>query len=76
MGQLSGIQNFTRSLKTDGEREHFKRHMRKYMSIWLPDCAWEVGTTNRYTILTPEAAAFARRDIKKGEIIKIGRAHV
>ena len=44
--------------------------MRKYINIWLPDCPFEVSTTNRYTIVTQEAAATARRFIKKGETIK------
>jgi len=36
----------------------------------MPDCPFEVNTTNRYTVLTHEAAVFARRDIQKGEVIK------
>jgi len=68
--KISGIQSFVQGLKTDGERNNFKKHMRKYISIWMPDCPWEVGTTNRYTVLTHEAAAFARRKVKKGEVIK------
>lgn len=57
-------------LKTDREKEDFRRHMRKYINIWLPDCPFEVSTTNRYTIVTHEAATTARRFIKKGETIK------
>lgn len=44
--------------------------MRKYINIWSPDCPFEVSTTNRYTIVTQEAAATARRFIKKGETVK------
>ena len=57
-------------LKTEREKEDFRRHMRKYISVWLPDCPFEVSTTNRYTITTQEASAIARRFIKKGETIK------
>ncbi|MCJ1248055.1 Histone-lysine N-methyltransferase set9 [Trapelia coarctata] len=68
--RLPGLRKFVERLKTEREKEDFKRHMRKYISIWLPDCPWEVSTTNRYTIVTQEAAATARRFIKKGETIK------
>lgn len=68
--QLQGIQKFSRSLKTEDEKEHFERHLRKYINIYLPDCPFEVGTTNRYTIMTAEAAIFARRYIRRGETIK------
>jgi [histone H4]-N-methyl-L-lysine20 N-methyltransferase len=67
---LPGIQKFYRALGTDDEKEHFERHLRKYINIYLPDCPFEVGTTNRYTIMTAEAAIYARRRIRKGEPIK------
>jgi [histone H4]-N-methyl-L-lysine20 N-methyltransferase len=44
--------------------------LRKYIHIYLPDCPWEVSTTNRYTIDTHEAAVTARKYIKKGEVVK------
>ena len=68
--KLPGLHKFIDRLKTDREKEDFRRHMRKYINIWLPDCPFEVSTTNRYTLLTHEAAATARRFIKKGETIK------
>jgi len=40
------------------------------MNIYLPDCPFEVSTTNRYTIDTHEAAITARRFIGKGEVVK------
>lgn len=67
---LPGIQRFYRGLKTEDEQEHFERHLRKYISIYLPDCPFEVVTTNRYTVMTAEAAIVARRDIRKGETVK------
>ena len=36
----------------------------------MPDCPFEVSTTNRYTIVTHEAAVTARLPIKKGVVIK------
>lgn len=68
--KLSGLRRYVESLRTNAEKEHFKRHMRKYINMWLPDCPFEVSTTNRYTIVTHEAATTARRFIKKGQTIK------
>lgn len=68
--QLPGLRKFYSALKSDREKEDFRRHMRKYISIWLPDCPFEVTTTNRYTIVTHEAAVTARREIKRGETVK------
>lgn len=67
---LPGMKRFYDSLKTADEKMHFERHLRKYMNMYLPDCPYEVGTTNRYTITTAEAAIIARKHIKKGEVIR------
>lgn len=68
--KLSGLRRYVESLKANAEKEHFKRHMRKYINMWLPDCPFEVSTTNRYTIVTHEAATTARRFIKRSQTIK------
>lgn len=68
--QLAGIKKYFNLLKTEREKEDFRRHMRKYINIWLPDCPFEVSTTNRYTIVTHEASTTARRPIKQGDTIK------
>lgn len=68
--RLPGIQRYLRSLSTMDEREHFQKHLRKYVNIYLPDCPFEVSTTNRYEITTSEASAVARKNIKKGDIIR------
>jgi len=67
---LSGIKKFHDGLKTDAEKKDFKEHLRRYVNIYCTDCPWEVSTTNRYTVVTQEAAVTARRDIKRGETIK------
>ncbi|EME45658.1 hypothetical protein DOTSEDRAFT_71379 [Dothistroma septosporum NZE10] len=67
---LPGLKRFKGLLKTEDEKGHFERHLRKYVNMYLPDCPFEVTTTNRYTIETAEAAVTARRYIKKGEAIK------
>ena len=68
--QLVGFKKYINLLKTEREKEDFRRHMRKYINMWLPDCPFEVSTTNRYTIVTAEASTTARRPIKQGEAIK------
>jgi len=68
--KLSGLRKYNDNLKSDREKEDFRRHMRKYINIWNTDCPFEVSTTNRYTIVTHEAAVFARCQIKKGDTIK------
>ncbi|EME84811.1 uncharacterized protein MYCFIDRAFT_152998 [Pseudocercospora fijiensis CIRAD86] len=68
--QQSALLKYHRGLKTEDEKEHFLRHMRKYINIYLPDCPFEVGTTNRYTITTAEACIIARKRVRRGEPIK------
>jgi histone-lysine N-methyltransferase SUV420H len=67
---LPGLKRFSETLKTDKEKVDFRRHLRRYVSIYLPDCPFEVSSTNRYTVVTHEAAITARRYIKKGEAVK------
>ncbi|KAJ6782973.1 hypothetical protein PWT90_10789 [Aphanocladium album] len=65
-----GLRRFSASLKTDKEKEDFRRHLRRYINIYSPDCPWEVNSTNRYTIVTHEASITARRPIRRNESIK------
>jgi hypothetical protein len=44
--------------------------MRRYLSLYLPDCAFEISGTNRYKMTTHEATVISRRLIKAGEEIK------
>lgn len=68
--ELPALTKFMNNLKTDKEKKDFRQHLRRYVDIYLPGCAWEVSTTNRYTISTYEAAVTARREIRKGEVVK------
>ena len=68
--KLPGLRKFVDRLRHRKEKDDFTKHLRKYINMWNMDCAFEVCTTNRYTINTHEAAVKARREIKKGEIIK------
>lgn len=65
-----GLRRFANGLKTDQEKADFKRHLRRYAQIYMPDCPFEVNATNRYTIVTFEASLTARRPIRRNESIK------
>ncbi|KAL7626488.1 histone lysine methyltransferase Set9 [Parahypoxylon ruwenzoriense] len=65
-----GLRRFHQALKTPKEKDNFRAHLRRYMQIYLPDSPFEVSSTNRYTIVTHEAAVTARRFIRKGQPIK------
>ncbi|KIW98674.1 uncharacterized protein Z519_00335 [Cladophialophora bantiana CBS 173.52] len=67
---LPGLKRYKKSLRSKAEQEHFLQHLRKYIDMYQTDCAWEVSTTNRYTITTYEAAVTARRRIRQGDTIK------
>ncbi|CAO2651676.1 Nn.00g042460.m01.CDS01 [Neocucurbitaria sp. VM-36] len=68
--QLPGLRKFMASLKDERDQEQFRRHLRRYVNIYMPDCPFEVTTTNRYTITDHEASITARRDISPREEIK------
>ncbi|KXJ88918.1 hypothetical protein Micbo1qcDRAFT_138118 [Microdochium bolleyi] len=68
--QTAGLRKFLNGLRTPKEKDDFRRHLRRYMQIHLPDCPFEVSSTNRYTIVTQEAAVTARQFIKKGQAVK------
>ncbi|CAN8097326.1 unnamed protein product [Discula destructiva] len=65
-----GIRRFCSALKTPKQKLDFKQHLRRYAQIYLPDCPFEVSSTNRYTITNHEASIVARRFIKRNESIK------
>ncbi|KAI9876656.1 MAG: Histone-lysine N-methyltransferase set9 [Pleopsidium flavum] len=68
--KLPGLRKYVERLRTNREKEDFRRHLRRYINIYLPDCPFEVSTTNRYTIVTQEAAATARKYIRQGDVVK------
>jgi histone-lysine N-methyltransferase SUV420H len=67
---LPGLRKYCASLKDEKDQEQFRRHLRRYVNIYMPDCPFEVTTTNRYTITEHEASITARRDINPREEIK------
>ncbi|KAF1925696.1 uncharacterized protein M421DRAFT_423530 [Didymella exigua CBS 183.55] len=68
--KLPGLRKFMASMKDEKDQEQFKRHLRRYVNIYMPDCPFEVTTTNRYMITEHEASITARRDISPREEIK------
>ncbi|CUS13741.1 unnamed protein product [Tuber aestivum] len=48
----------------------FSRHARRYLSIYQPDAAFEVASTNRFDPTRPEACVLARKDLRRGEMVK------
>lgn len=68
--KLSGLRKFMAGMKDEKDQEQFKRHLRRYVNIYMPDCPFEVTTTNRYMITEHEASITARRDINPREEIK------
>jgi histone-lysine N-methyltransferase SUV420H len=67
---LPGLRKYFANLKEEKDKEQFRRHLRRYVNIYMPDCPFEVTTTNRYTITDHEASITARRDINPREEIK------
>ncbi|KAF2277058.1 uncharacterized protein EI97DRAFT_457789 [Westerdykella ornata] len=68
--QLPGLKKYVGTLRTEKEKEQFSRHLLRYVKMYLPDCPFEVTTTNRYTITEHEASVTARKEIKPREEIK------
>ncbi|PYH95768.1 alpha/beta-hydrolase [Aspergillus ellipticus CBS 707.79] len=67
---MSGLKKYMAKLPTDREKEWFRRHLRKYVQMYLPDSPFEITTTNRYMVTEHEAAICARKFIKQGQEIK------
>lgn len=68
--KLPGLRKHMAIMKDERDQEQFKRHLRRYVNIYMPDCPFEVTTTNRYMITEHEASITARREINPREEIK------
>ena len=67
---LPWLKRFFVKLTSDGERKGFKRLLRQYLSLYLPDCPFKISSTNRYTKNTYEAAIISKLPINKDTEIK------
>lgn len=68
--KAGGLSRFIETLKTERERDDFKRLLRLYLQLYLPDCPWEITSTNRFSVVSHEASVTARRFIERGQPIK------
>lgn len=68
--EVPSLKRFSESLNLAIEKDDFRRYIRRYLSIYLPDCPFEISSTNRYVIKTHEATIITRKLIKAGEEIK------
>ncbi|KAF8454613.1 hypothetical protein BDZ91DRAFT_557733 [Kalaharituber pfeilii] len=68
--QLSAVKAFIDGLNDEWKQSEFLKHARRYMQIYHPEAGFEVNSTTRYTLNTPEACVMARRPLKTGETIK------
>jgi hypothetical protein len=68
--ELPSLKRFSDNLKSAEEKDDFRRQMRRYLSIYLPDCPFEISGTNRYAMKTHEVTIIERKTIKTGEEIK------
>ena len=67
---LPGLKAFSNYLRSAEEHAAFQQHMIRYLKLYLPDCPFEISSTNRYTGTTFEATIISRRTIWEGEEIK------
>jgi hypothetical protein len=68
--ELPSLKRFSENLKSAAEKDDFRRHMRRYLSVYLPDCPFEIFGTNQYPMKICKATIIARKMIKAGEEIK------
>lgn len=66
---LSSFRKFVTFLNTD-EREDFRQHLRRYLVVFLPECAFEISRTNRFDGATYQANVTARKLILSGQEIE------
>jgi histone-lysine N-methyltransferase SUV420H len=60
---LPGLEAFSNNLGSAKEHAVFRQHITRYLKLYLPDCPFEISSTNRYTGTTFEATIISRRDI-------------
>ncbi|EWC44502.1 hypothetical protein DRE_06770 [Drechslerella stenobrocha 248] len=67
--EIEGVKRFCQKLRPE-EKSDFVKHVKRYIEIYHPDTAYEVCTTNRYTLKSLEASVVARAPIAKGDVVK------
>ena len=67
---LPNLKTFFDNLTSRAEKKDFQQYIRRYLGLYVPDCAFEISSTNRYTITTHKAAIISRIPIRRGKEIK------
>ncbi|CAN6627306.1 hypothetical protein TRVA0_011S01244 [Trichomonascus vanleenenianus] len=69
---VPSVKNFLGRFQDPSVRNEFERHVKRYVSIYMPECGFAVEVTDRYTSRskTVEACVVARRVYQPGEEIK------
>jgi histone-lysine N-methyltransferase SUV420H len=68
--KLSSLKRFSNNLKSAKKKDDFRRQIRRYLSIYLLNCPFEISGTNRYVIKTHKVTIIKQKTIKTGEKIK------
>ncbi|KAI5852657.1 hypothetical protein DFP73DRAFT_589730 [Morchella snyderi] len=66
--ELNGVKQFLN--KVLYKNPNAEADFMKYLSMYASDSPFEVGSTNRYNPLAPEACIIARRNFHRGDTIK------
>jgi histone-lysine N-methyltransferase SUV420H len=67
---LPNLKKFLGNLKLTTEKDNFRQYIRRYLSLYLPDYAFEIIGTNRYSVTIYKAIVISRKPISKGKEIK------
>jgi hypothetical protein len=57
-------------MSDEKDRGQFRRHLRRYVTMYMPECPFDVTITNRYTITNYETSITARRNMSPREEIR------
>jgi histone-lysine N-methyltransferase SUV420H len=67
---LPGLREYLAAMSDEKDREQFRQHLRRYVNIYMPECPFDVTTTNRYTITNNGTSITARRTMDALEEIR------
>jgi hypothetical protein len=57
-------------MSDEKDRRQFRQHLRRYVTMYMPECPFDVTTTNRYTVTIHETSITARRNMSSREEIR------
>jgi hypothetical protein len=67
---LSGLREYLAAMSDEKDREQFRQHLLRYVIMYMPECPFDVTTTNRYTITNYETSITARRNMNALEEVR------